>query len=361
MSIFDSSIESIEDGIKGLNKGLPMGLPRTTNIISDVQRARYDLIAGKTSAGKTAFVDQCYVINPLNYLLENDMSVTGDIKYDALYFCLEISPEDKVTKLITRKLHDEFGDYVDTSHLLSKGNNKIDPEIREKINGLKPYFDTLEERVHMYDAYTTAQEIINKVLRFAKENGTFKIEDGREVYYPNHPNHYVLLIVDTINLLTPSAGQSLFDAITKLSKKMIWFRNVCKFTPVILQQFNSNINDPLRVRSGKVDPIGDDLEDCKRPSKDCNTFLSVFDPFEAALKKHHGYDIPRMKGKYRQLQFIKNRDGERGGVLGLHFLGKIGQFNELPRPKPAHVIGPGTGEYMCDQDYENILSYGVTD
>lgn len=359
MSVFDSALKSIDDGIDGKNKGLPMGLPRTTNIVYDVQRARYDLIGGKTSAGKTAFVDQCYVINPLNYLLENDASVTGDVEYDALYFCLEISPEDKVTKLIARKLNDEFGEYVDTSYLLSKGNNKISTSIRTKINSLKPYFDTLEEKVHMYDIYLTAQDIINKVLDFANKNGKLVREGNRDVYYPNHPNHYVLIIIDTINLLTPEQGQNLKDAIDKLSKKMIWFRNVCKFTPVVLQQFNSNINDPKRIALGKVDPIADDLEDSKRTSKDCNTFFSVFDPIETGLKKHKGYDIARMKGNYRQLGFLKNRDGDRGGFVGLHFAGKIGMFKELPKPKPKHVLG--SGDYMCDQDYEDILAYGEKD
>lgn len=341
--IFNKVISNIDEGMRGLNRGLPMGLDRTTTIINDVQRGRYDLVAAKTSVGKTAFVDQCYVTNPLEYVLGPE-GQAQNIKYDCLYFSLEISAEDKLTKLLARKLYDETGIVTGSSVLLSRGQNELNPEIRQHLDTYADHFEKFEEYVHIMDEYTTSEAIHNKIMEFANENGTFTREKGRFVYTPHHPNHYVLLIVDTINLVEPMDRQTLKQAIDALSKKFIWFRNVCKYTPVVVQQYNAEISDPRRIQTGRVEPIGDDLEDSKRTSKDCNTYLSLFDPLDMGLSRHRGYDIKRMKGNFRQLQVIKNRDGERGSRVGLKFGGAVGLFEEIPRPKE-----------MTDQDYNNVL------
>jgi hypothetical protein len=113
----------------------------------------------------------------------------------------------------------------------------------------------------------------------------------------------------------------------------------------------------MRIKQGRLDPTADDLEDSKRTSKDCNTMIAVFDPFDAGIADHKDYNVARLAGKYRQLGIVKNRDGERGGFIGTHFLGKIGMFMELPPPKPRGITKAGV-QYMTDNDYEQILAYG---
>ena len=327
-----------------MNKGLPMGLPRLSGVINDVQRARYDLIAGKTSAGKTAFVDQCYVLNPFDHY----MSIRNEeeIEVDWLYFSLEISPKAKFTKFAARELWRTYQVETSVPELWSLGQHELSPEKREMMDSLDGYFEELESRLHIYDEYETSTAIYNKIMDWAKENGKFTKKDGQTIYTPKKKNHYVIIIIDTINLLTPEKGQDLRTAINQVSKDMIWFRNVCEFSPVVVQQYNANISDPLRVQQKRLEPIADDLEDSKRTSKDCNTYLSVFDPSELNLQESSGrYDLTRLGDKFRQIQVLKNRDGERMGRVGCKFAGQIGLFEELP-----------PSDQMTDEDYINALT-----
>jgi len=62
--IFDELRESIERGKTGGNEGIPMGFPRLSNVIPNIQKSRYHLIVGESGSGKSAFVDTAYEINP---------------------------------------------------------------------------------------------------------------------------------------------------------------------------------------------------------------------------------------------------------------------------------------------------------
>ena len=73
MNYFDAIKKNVEDGREGLNKGVPfgIGLDRITAFMGGIQPARNDLIGGNTGTGKTAIVDQMYVLGPLEWLLAN--------------------------------------------------------------------------------------------------------------------------------------------------------------------------------------------------------------------------------------------------------------------------------------------------
>lgn len=329
-SIYNKVLAQIERGKLGLNEGLPMGLPKTSGIINDVQAKRYDLIAGKTSSGKTAFTDSCYVLSPFNYLQTNE-GIEKKMKFEVLYFSLEIDGESKFTKMAAQKMWTDFGKIVDVNALLSRGKNRITRDQYEMAYHLRDYFYKIEEVIHIIDTKTTVEEIHTRIFEYAKLNGKLEKRGDSFVYTPNHPNQIVLIIIDTINLLDTSPEYpSLKKAIDALSKKFIWWRNICGYTPVVIQQLNAQITDPMRLKQQRLEPEGDDLEDSKRTSKDCNTFMTIFDPSEFNAKVFRGYNIEILNSWFRSLRIIKNRDGERGQRLGLKFFGKVGLFSELP-------------------------------
>ena len=345
--IFDELIAKADQGMAGRNAGLPMGLPTLGKAINHIQRGRYDVIAGKTSAGKTAFVDQCYVMEPFKYYMEH--KDTLGIKLDWLYFSLEIAPVKKFTKLAARALWDQHKIETSLSELLSLGDNKLSPSKREKLGELRGFFDEFEKCMHIYDAYDTSLEISNKIYDFYKANGTFTKVKGRTIYTPNHSNHYVIIVIDTVNLLGTTERGNLKSAIDDLSKKMIWYRNVCEASPVICHQYNAEISNPMRIAQKRMEPQSDDLEDSKRTSKDCDTYISVFDPSELGLRKSPGgYDLEKLKNKFRQIKIHKNRDGDRDIRFGSKFMGHIGMFEEL---KPSALMTPA--------DYELALTLTV--
>jgi hypothetical protein len=343
--MFKQVKERADAGMRGMNRGLPMGCPRLANIIYDVQRGRYDLVAGKTSAGKTAFVDQCYVLNPFDYYMK--VKDEMEIKVDWLYFSLEIAPVSKLTKFAAREIWRAYGEETDVAELWSLGNKTLSKEKRAMLDSLDSYFEKLEDHVHFYDEYTTPNAIHGKIMAFAKENGKFSKKDGLTTYTPNHPNHYVIPIIDTINRLTPGKGETLKMAIDQVSSDAIWFRNTCDYSPTIVQQYNASITNPQRLyqKGGSPSPMADDLEDSKRTSKDCNTYLSVFDPSELGQKlSPGGYNLEKLGNKFRQIDVLKNRDGDRSARLGTKFMGQIGLFEELPPAKK-----------MTSEDYLNAV------
>ena len=326
--IYNAVLDNVDAGMKGYNRGLPMGLSKVTDVIYDVQRGRYDLVAGKTSSGKTAFVDQCYVIEPFLHVLRHP-----EIKLDILYYSLEISPEEKFAKIASRFLYEKYNVTVDSNKLLSRGNFMLSTDIRKKLEELKDVFNKLESMLHIYDAYTTRTSIMESVRSFLDIHGEYSEVDGRWIYTPNHPNHYVLVVIDNYNNLDTERGETKKQAIDGLSKALVRCRNMTGISPVCVQQFNADISDPRRIQQQRYEPITDDLEDSKMTSKDANTILALYDPLEYNITTHRDYDIARLNGRYRQLQVLKNRNGQRGDRVGLHLFGEVGIFSELPRAR----------------------------
>ena len=63
------------------------------------------------------------------------------------------------------------------------------------------------------------------------------------------------------------------------------------------------------------------------------------------IKEFEGYRVDAMEGCFRSLQIIKNRDGDRGGRVGLKFGGSVGLFEELP-----------CGLEMTSENYQSVLT-----
>ena len=55
-SRYGDFLKEVDRGLKGLNKGLPMSLPKLESIIGGIQRKRYDLIFAESGVGKSSFV-----------------------------------------------------------------------------------------------------------------------------------------------------------------------------------------------------------------------------------------------------------------------------------------------------------------
>ena len=257
--IFKEVQKEVRRGMTGVNSGLPMGLPALEGMVCKLQKECYYLVAGKTSAGKTAFVDQCFVQAPFNHFMSLPEETRDDeIKIDWLYYSLEISPTRKFVKLAAREMWERFNIETSVAELLSQGNHKLSDEKLEKLDQLEGYFKQFEKMMHIYDTYDTPLKIHNHLYRFYEKHGDFVITKGRNTYTPYHKNHYVIVVVDTINLLTPDNKQNLKAAIDSVWKDMIWYRNA---TPVICQQYNANISDPMRIQHKRLEPIADDLED----------------------------------------------------------------------------------------------------
>jgi len=326
MSRFEDIIKMVDDGMAGRNKGLPHGFNRLKRIIPNVQRSTYYTIGGETGSGKTAFTDHAFLYSPYDYMKNKDI-----ISLKVIYFSLEIEYNFKLVKGICRRLYIDHGIDISANEILSRGNFKIPPYVRKLINEYKTYFEAMEDVVDIYDESYTPEKINQILSKYVKDNGSwYKNKKGESYYVANDPNKYTIVIMDHVGLISSGDKKK---AIDDVSKRLIYYRNKCGIIPVMVSQFNRSISSSDRFKIERVEPQLSDFKDTSSTQEDANVVLALFAPYRYGIDKYKDYDINNLKGEFRGLHVLKNRDGEDNAAVGLKFIGKSGYFEEYPLPK----------------------------
>lgn len=336
--IFDDVLGNIKAGIRGENVGLSMGFNRLTEYLPGVQRGTYTLIGAESSVGKTAFVDNCYVFNPYDYVKQNPQ-----FKLNIIYFSFEIDAQIKLTKAIARKIYLDYGELLDVNYILSRGKNRIRKEHYDMVLQQASYFYELENNLHIYDVPMTPTEMKSVLYEYSKQYGNWK----GSYYFPNKgtENLYTIVVVDHVGLVKTEPGKDKKQTIDELSAALIHFRNKCKFSPVVLSQFNRSISSTDRMKLDRVVPQTSDFKDSNNTVEDANVVLALFSPNRYEIENFRGYNTKLIGNRFRSLSIIKNRDGEADKFIGLKFMGEVGHFSELPRASE-----------MTEADYTAILN-----
>lgn len=325
----------IDAGRLGLNKGLPHGFNRLVEYIPGIQQSTYYLIGAESSVGKSAFVNNSFVFNPIDWYIKNKDNT--DVKLKIHYYSFEISKEMMLYKAACRKIWMDHNVLLDVNYVLSRGKYRISQEHYDLVIDSLNYFDELEDILYIQDIPENPTGVWHNELKYAAKNGSgltadYKLEGD---YTPNNPNLYTLIIVDHISLVKKERGFNTKDLIDKLSEYMIILRNKLHFTPVIIQQLNRAGNDPTRIKMDRMEPMLSDFKDSGNTVNDSNVCLALFSPARYEMDTHKGYKInPRdggMGGRYRSCSILKNRDGEADKTIGLEFVGEVGGFTELPK------------------------------
>jgi len=329
----------IEAGKQGLNKGLPHGFNRLVEYIPGIQQGTYYLIAAESSVGKSAFANNTFVFNPIDWYLANKQNT--NIKIQVHYYSFEISKEMLLYKAACRNIWMKYGVLLDINYILSRGKNRISEEHYDLVVNSLDYFDELNDILKICDTPENPTGVWYKELKYAGENGSGiqSVNNNFDFvsdYVPNDPNLYTIVLIDHISLSKKERGFQTKEIIDKLSEYMIILRNKCNFIPVVVQQLNRAGNDPTRMRTGKMEPMLSDLKDSGNTVADCNVCLSLFSPIRYEMENHRNYTIIGDNGlnsRYRSLSIMKNRDGEADKTIGLGFVGEVGHFFELPKAK----------------------------
>lgn len=269
--IFDDVKNSINDGLQGRNEGIPMGYERLHNVIPGIQQSTYYLVGGELGTGKSAFVDESFVYNPYDYILDNP---DKNIDYHILYFSLEIDKVRKIAKAIARRIFHKYKILVDINYILSKGKNRISQEVYDYAMQQSDYFYKMEEYVTFLDKPENPTGIWKNVLKYAENNGVWseKMVQDTEVipasYKPNNPNKITTIIVDHVGLMRNERGFSKKQNIDKLSEYAIVLRNKCKFSPVLIQQLNRSMSSAERFTINRVEPQLSDFKESGNTQED---------------------------------------------------------------------------------------------
>lgn len=343
--------EQIRRGVLGLNAGIPHGHTKLTEFIPNIQLSTYYLVGGELSTGKSAFANDMFVYNPIDWYLDNKEET--DIRLKIPYYSFEIPKRDMTIKYIARRIYKKYGILLDINYILSRGKNKISQEHYDLVVNELPVLNDLEDILLVQDLPKNPTGIWNDLLKIASENGSGveknpangNYEFTKEIYKPNNENLYVIPVVDHIGLTRKEREFNKKEVIDKLSAYMIILRNKCNFSPVLVQQLNRSLSSTDRFRLDRVEPQLSDFKESGNTQEDANVVLALFSPQRYEIPTFRDYDVAKLRNRFRSVSILKNRDGEADKILGMQFIGEVGTFSELPK-----------GSDMEDPDYTRVQS-----
>ena len=277
------------------------------------------------------------------------------------YWSLEIDKTIKITKAICRKLYLEYGILTDINFVLSRGKNRISDEVYQTVKFTKDYFCELEDCLTIVDAAENPTGIYKFMNNYARENGNViykKVNSGGDTinvfdkYVPNNPDDYVIIIIDHIGLMKRERGFHQKDNIDKMSEYLIPLRNNFNFIPVVVQQLSRAMTQTDRFKLDRVEPQLSDFKDSGNTQQDANVVLSLFSPRKYEIENFRGYNIVKLKDRYRSLSILKNRDGASDIRIGLQFVGEVGHFEEVP-PAQQFKDDPSLYDKVIDVNNKN--------
>lgn len=338
MTHYDQFKQSVHDGERGGNKGIPMGMPRLGYLINGIQKKRYDLLFSSEGVGKSSFVTNSYVLNPYEWYVKNNPKIDLQI----LWFSLEVDLISILSKAFCWKMYKESSVLTSPNVIQSKGDYKIPSIAKNKIVEYEPYFQKMLQRVHIIDAPMSPDDIKNYVENFASHRGYYKKDSNGVVrYIPHNPNEHIIVIVDTIGNMKIQNVDGRFDKKgtidyhSSLCRDI--YRNRMGYTVCNVAHSNRSISGMDRAKYGEIFPNKDDIKESSQPSADANTVIALFNPMDHlnsnnALDKFMGYDIGQLRDRFRAVGILKNREGPSNKRVGCLYLGENGYFQELPPP-----------------------------
>lgn len=328
---WDRLKEQIERGKQGLNTGIPFaGFTTLSTQIQNIQQSRYDLIYAGTSVGKSAFVNSCYVFGAIEFLQSNPDYIHD---LEIIHYSLEIKPEDQIAKHIASLIWKDYGILTDINEIKSVGNKEIRPEIEQLVESYSKKMDEIQEKYLFYRNSLTPDYLWKDIMSYAESRGeVIRDPDGNPIdYIPNNPALITLIVIDHIGLIGLGKNyKTIKEAIDKVSSRLVTFRNVFGFSPVVISQINRSSENMDRRDNIDWQPMLSDIKNSGAPAEDANTVIGLASPFYLGVDKCLGYDITKYKNRYRLAKILKNRDGEANLLASFLFIGEIGAYHQLP-------------------------------
>lgn len=329
--------ETWKRGVSGDNKGLPLSkkyYKRHTKYICNVQRGRFDIVAGSTGSGKSSMILDQYIFNPMMAAM---MDPTIDLHI--MYFNMELPVQNVCAKYIGRLIFEDTGIPLSINQIFQKGDNRLSPEHTALVDSYRPRISNMLKYVSFYEGSITGKYMFMEVFRKLEKLGTMKYKKDTNIvesYTYHNPNTYIICIADHIGLLKKNQGErSLKESIDNtVNDVIIPTRNRYDIAWAIGQQMNRSTDDSMRMKSAiGPEPIISDLKDSSVPGDGADTIMAIYKPQDYNIDSYMNYRLKPMKDYFRCIKYLKNRDGQAGKKNPFGFRGDIGLFKELPPPE----------------------------
>ena len=348
MGLIQRVVQKIEERrnrvINGEINCIPSPFKSFRNDFPGVEQSRYYIVSAATKGAKTQLTNYLFLYTPLLYAYEHPEKCRLKI----FYFPLEETKEKITLRFISYLLYTKYKIRIAPSDLWSVVEGRVfDAEILDAIKSLEimSILNFFEDHVFFISDKnpTGFYKTINK---YAQENGTFHnktitiknketgISIEKEVfdyYEPNDPDEYVIIIADHAGKLEQERGMTKKETIDKLSEYFMLFRDKYGYTPVLIQQQNSESVSLEAFKLNKIRPTYNGLMHSKETGQDCSIMIGITNPFAFEVPKYLDYDITKLKGYARFMEIVFSREGESNGVLALYFDGATNFFAPLPK------------------------------
>lgn len=349
MGVFDDLARDVDDGMEGRNAGLPMGFKRLNNHISIRKSTKY-LIGGYTGSGKTALLDDAFVLNPIDWYIRNYNNTP--IRLKMVYWSMERRKNFKLAKWISRKIFLDHARLIPVTRLMGwcPREQRLTHDEHDIFLTYRDYIEALMEVVIIMDGPENPTGLRKYMRALFLEHGTEVEGDHRRVYTPNNPNMIILKVKDHSGLMKKETGLATKkEVIDKGSEDDRMERDYYGGSIVEVSQFNRDISSPLRLKNGDVEPMLEDFKDTGSTQEDADVVLSLFDPMRYKVPDPSHYDLSRLRNSeghkmYRSLKILKNSYGTDDVRIGLAMQPVIGMFKEMPK-----------FETMTPEIYDSIL------
>lgn len=325
----DALFVEIDRGRLGLNLGVSTGLPKLDAILSGgIQRRTFYLIGGPTGSGKSTLALYSYIFRPL---MDGKL---GDETYKIVYYSLEMSAVVLYAKLLSMFIADQHGIELTYSQILSR-EEVLSEAYYKMILECKDWLIQVKKQLTIYDKTLSTASLFANLKEYANENGAFiDSEDGnRTVYNPKVENGYVIVILDHIGLMRCLPGQTKKDSMDVTSDYLIYFRDKCGFSPVVVMQLNRQSGSMDRRNEGMQEPELQDFKGSGGPGEAAEVVIAIHYPAREKQKSWKGYNMEQLRDKFRAIFCLKNRFGIPDQAVATSFFGNVGFFKEIPKPE----------------------------
>jgi replicative DNA helicase len=306
MSITKQLLEEIDKGKKGLNFGLPTGIPKLDSLTFGIQKATYYLIGGDSSAGKSSLANQMGLFEPYDYILNNPDK--GKVKF--IYFSFEMQAKRQFLRGLSRHLYKKDKTIYSTEYLLSR-KKSIDDKAYQKVIDNLPYFAELEKHISFYETSLTPKKVKEILIKNMNLYGTFIEKDGQQTYQLKEEwkDLQIIVIYDHASLTQSEENNDTKAKIDKISKIFVDFRNLCNLSIIMLQQFNRGIKSMERKKYDSQEPTSDDFSSSANTFQDADVVIGIAYPMTYGIDTYKGYMINPMIGgfgnRFRGLSLLK--------------------------------------------------------
>jgi len=326
-----------------------MGFNRLNKYIG-IRKRIFTTILGATGTGKSAIAHNAYILQPFDFLRKNKRT---DLKMKVILFSMERSKVYILAKWLSREIFLSQGILIPLQKLLGWWDTKLTKDEHDLVMLHKDYMDELEDFCDIVESAQNPTGIFKYVKKYAEDNGRFEeISEYKKIYIPNHPNEIVIPIIDHYGLTKVERNMTKKEAIEKLSEYCQIFRDQFSYSPVGVSQINRELGSALnRKLDQTLEPNIDHIKESGAPGEASDIVISLFQPSkyktEDASYKVEKFIDPVSGGDFfRSLKILKHSYGEDSLRIGLGFMGVIGIFKELNKPKS-----------MEDFDYNSLFNY----